>query len=57
MIIEQPHHRARVVKGWAFMDLDAETVAAIRRFLESGNTDDLPASWQRPDYSIYTTRA
>lgn len=57
MIIEKEHHRARVVKGWAFMNLDEETIIKIRQFLDSGDTDKLPKEFQRLDYSIYTTRA
>lgn len=41
MIIEEQHKRARVVKGWAFMDLDESTTIAVKKFLESGDTDDL----------------
>lgn len=57
MIIEQEHHRARVVKGWAFMNLPEEDVWMIKTFLTTGDTDDLPSSFQRDDYSIYTGRA
>ena len=55
MIIKKQHHRARVVKGWAFMDLDEQTNEAIRKFLGSGNTDDLPERFKHKDYSIYLT--
>lgn len=57
MIIEKEHHRARVVKGWAFMNLDEDTINKIRKFLETGNTEDLPVKFQRADYSIYLGRA
>lgn len=57
MIIEKEHHRARVVKGWAFMNLDQETKDQIEKFLSTGNTDDLPESFKRKDYSIYLTRS
>lgn len=56
MIIEKQHHRARVVKGWAFMSLDKETVKKIRRFLDTGNTDYLPYQFTKADYSIYLTK-
>ena len=53
MIIQKQHHRARVVKGWAFMDLDDKTIKAIKLFLDTGNTDFLPEQFKRKDYSIY----
>jgi hypothetical protein len=53
VIIEKQHHRNRVVKGWAFMNLDEATITAIEKFLATGNTDDLPERFQRRDYSIY----
>lgn len=56
MIIKKPHHRARVVKGWAFMDLTESEVNGIRRFLDTGNTGHLPTRFRKKDYSIYTQR-
>jgi hypothetical protein len=52
-VIEKRHHRARVVKGWAFMDLPDLEAEAVRRFLDTGDTADLPERFRRPDYSIY----
>jgi hypothetical protein len=41
MIIEQKHWRARIIKGWAFMDLDDETLTKCRNFMDDGNLDHL----------------
>lgn len=38
------------------MDLDDETIKAIRIFLDTGNTDDLPEKFQKPDYSILSDK-
>lgn len=56
MIIQRGHHRARIVKGWAFRNHSYEVNKAILKFLETGNTDDLPEEYKRKDYSIYLTR-
>ena len=37
--------RARVVKGWAFRASSEETNDAIRRWLDTGDLDDLPKSY------------
>lgn len=56
MIIQRGHHRARIVKGWVFRNHSYEVNKAILKFLETGNTDDLPEEYKRKDYSIYLTR-
>lgn len=55
MIIEKQHERLRVVKGFAFRAHDPEVLAAVKVFLENGDTDALPAPYRRADgdYSIY----
>lgn len=56
MIIQNEVHRARVVKGWAFIDLTDEEIESIRAFLDTGDTKFLPERFKREDYSIYTQR-
>lgn len=56
MIIEKPHHRNRIVKGWAFMKLTVDEITSIEKFLSSGDTDNLPDSFKRKDYSIYLVK-
>lgn len=51
--ITVPRVRARVVKGWAFMNLSDEDNAKVRKFLATGNTEELPEEFKRKDYSIY----
>ncbi len=56
MIVERDYARARIVKGWAFMDLTADDAVAVRRFLETGDTELLPAPFRRrddADYAMY----
>lgn len=55
MLIKKQHHRARVVKGWAFTNLTEEEKIAVIKFMDTGNTDDLPERYKREDYSIYLT--
>lgn len=55
-VVEKEHHRARVVKGWAFMALSDAEVAAVRAFLADGNTAHLPPRWQGLDYPLYERR-
>lgn len=56
-VVANPRHRARVVKGWAFMDLTDDEVTGVKAFLASGVTDSLPESFRRRDYTIYETRS
>lgn len=52
-VIEDEIVRARIVKGWAFMDLSDRDARRIRRFLASGDTAELPPKFRRNNYAIY----
>lgn len=46
MKVATPRQRAAIVHGWAFWDLTPEDDAAIRRFLETGQREDLPSDYR-----------
>jgi hypothetical protein len=39
-------HRNRVVHGWAFRDHTDEEIVGIRKYLETGDTSELPERYK-----------